>query len=196
MYNANQVNYAQATPSAGISQPSGIQPKKVIKIFGQEFVLCKDASDPTTSFPHNRVKIQAGDCVHIKDADLDVYFCYLHGFIPPLPNSLEKPVNDYYVGFHKNHIDIRFLTNSDLNRMNIYRSETTDWATSFAKNLLGFPISEEQEREPISPFPPGWPPIQVDEQTQKHKKKKVVNPQEDISVEEVAKENLNEQFRT
>lgn len=159
MYNTNipQQNILN-TPQfqSGISQPPGLHPKKIIKIFGQEYILCKDASDPTTAFPHNRVKIQDGDCVHIKDSDIDVYFCYLHGIIQPLPNSLEKPVNVYYTGFHDHMIDLRYITPADVSRMHVYKVESTDWASQFVRSMLGAPSTSEQERTPISPFPPGF----------------------------------------
>lgn len=141
---------------SGISQPPGLHPKKIIKIYGQEYVLCKDAADPTTSFPHNRVKIQEGDCVHVKDADIDVYFCYLHGIIQPLPNSLEKPVNVYYTGFHDHMIDLRYITPADVSRMHVYKVESAEWATEFVRNMLGAPSTTQPDREPISPFPPGF----------------------------------------
>ena len=141
---------------SGISQPPGLHPKKIIKIYGQEYVLCKDAADPTTSFPHNRVKIQEGDCIHVKDADIDVYFCYLHGIIQPLPNSLEKPVNVYYTGFHDHMIDLRYITPADVSRMHVYKVESNEWATEFVRNMLGAPSTTQPDREPISPFPPGF----------------------------------------
>lgn len=148
-----QSQFVPTILNAGISQPSGLQPKKVINIFGQEYVLCKDASDSTTSFPHNRVKIQNGDCIHVKDNSLDVYFCYIHGIIYPLPNSLEKPVDVYYVGFHKKYVDMRFITPQDVARMHIYKSDSSNWGLSFARNMLGFESDDVDTRDPISPFP-------------------------------------------
>ena len=159
MYNPNIPQQSMSMPSqfqSGISQPPGMHPKKVIKIYGQEYVLCKDASDPTTAFPHNRVKIQDGDCIHLKDQDIDVYFCYLHRIIQPLPNSLEKPVNVYYTGFHDHMIDLRYITPHDISRLHIYKVDSTDWATEFVRSMLGAPTSTETERSPISPFPPGF----------------------------------------
>lgn len=137
----------------GISQPPKLAPKKVINLFGQEYILCKDATDSTTAFPHNRVKIQNGDCVPIKENNIDVFFCYIHGTIQPLPNSLEKPVEVYYVGFHKNFVDMRFITPADVARMHVYKCDTVDWATNFARNILGVTQESEEQRDPISPFP-------------------------------------------
>ena len=141
------------TIQTGISQPPGMTPKKVISMFGQEYVLCKDAADSTVAFPHNRVKIQNGDCVPIKEGNLQVYFCYIHGVIQPLPNSLEKPVDVYYVGFHKNYVDMRFITPADVARMHVYKCDTIDWASNFAKHMLGVASEAEPERDPISPWP-------------------------------------------
>lgn len=138
---------------AGISQPNGFSPKKVIQIYGQEYVLCKDATDSTTSFPHQRVKILNGDCIPIKEGSIDAYFCYINGVIEPLPNSLEKPINVHYIGFHKKYVDMRFITPADIMRMHIYKSDGTNWATSFAKCMLGLNSEENDSREPISPFP-------------------------------------------
>lgn len=42
------------TIQTGISQPPGMTPKKVISMFGQEYILCKDAADSTVAFPHSR----------------------------------------------------------------------------------------------------------------------------------------------
>lgn len=142
-----------STIQTGISQPPGMAPKKVISMFGQEYILCKDAADSTTAFPHNRVKIQNGDCVPIKEGNLQVYFCYIHGIIQPLPNSLEKPVDVYYVGFHKNYVDMRFITPADVARMHVYKCDTIDWASNFAKHMLGVAADIEPERDPISPWP-------------------------------------------
>ena len=141
------------TLQTGISQPPGIAPKKVITLFGQDYILCKDAADSTIAFPHNRVKIQNGDCVPIKEGNIQVYFCYIHGIIQPLPNSLEKPVDVYYVGFHKNYVDMRFITPADVARMHVYKCDTIDWASNFAKHMLGVASDNEAEREPISPWP-------------------------------------------
>lgn len=148
-----QTPQAPSIVAAGISQPNGLSPKKVISIFGQDYVLCKDAADSTTAFPHQRVKIQNGDCIQIKDNNLDVYFCYIHGVIHPLPNSLEKPVDVYYVGFHKKYIDMRFITPSDVARMHIYKAESSNWAGAFARSMLGLTPDNEEQRDPISPFP-------------------------------------------
>lgn len=141
------------TIQTGISQPPGMTPKKVISMFGQEYILCKDAADSTVAFPHSRVKIQNGDCVPIKEGNLQVYFCYIHGVIQPLPNSLEKPVDVYYVGFHKNYVDMRFITPADVARMHVYKCDTIDWASNFAKYMLGVATEAEPERDPISPWP-------------------------------------------
>lgn len=141
------------TIQTGISQPPGMTPKKVINMFGQEYILCKDAADSTISFPHNRVKIQNGDCVPIKEGNIQVYFCYIHGIIQPLPNSLEKPVDVYYVGFHKNYVDMRFITPADVARMHVYKCDSIDWASNFAKHILGVASDADAERDPISPWP-------------------------------------------
>lgn len=141
------------TIQTGISQPPGMTPKKVITMFGQEYILCKDAADSTISFPHNRVKIQNGDCVPIKEGNIQVYFCYIHGVIQPLPNSLEKPVDVYYVGFHKNYVDMRFITPADVSRMHVYKCDSIDWASNFAKHILGVASDADSERDPISPWP-------------------------------------------
>lgn len=143
--------------NTGISQPSGFTPKKEFTLFGTKYILCKDASDSTTYFPHNRVKIQNGEC--IKLPNLDAYFCYMHGVIPPIPNTLEKPVEVYYIGFHKSYVDMRYLTPTDIARMHIYKSDTTDWASAFANAVLNTGLETEQnmEREPISPWIPEAP---------------------------------------
>lgn len=141
------------TIQTGISQPPDMTPKKVISMFGQEYILCKDAADSTTAFPHGRVKIQNGDCVPINEGNIQVYFCYIHGIIQPLPNSLEKPVDVYYVGFHKNYVDMRFITPADVSRMHIYKCDTVEWASTFAKHLLGVTPESDHERDPISPWP-------------------------------------------
>lgn len=140
--------------TTGISQPNGFTPKKEFTLFGTKYILCKDASDSTMSFPHNRVKIQSGEC--IKLPNIDAYFCYMHGTIPPIPNTLEKNVDVYYVGFHKNFIDMRYLTPTDIARMHIYKSDTTDWASAFASAVLNTNYESEQDmhREPISPWIP------------------------------------------
>lgn len=81
-----------------------------------------------------------------------MYFCYIHGIIQPLPNSLEKPVDVYYVGFHKNYVDMRFITPADVARMHVYKCDTIDWASNFAKHMLGVAADIEPERDPISPW--------------------------------------------
>lgn len=139
----------------GISQNNSFSPKKEIILFGNKYILCKDASDSTTFFPHNRVKIQSGDCIKIPD--IDAFFCYMHGVIPPMPNSLEKSVDVYYIGFHKNYVDMRYLTPTDISRMHIYKTDTTDWASAFAKAVLDIEPeipNESLNREPISPWVP------------------------------------------
>ena len=186
MYNTTNLPHQQNSIlnntqfQSGITQPPGLHPKKVIKIYGQEYVLCKDAADPTTQFPHNRVKIQEGEkkgqevdakavlgYVGYEDetaqpfakgesVDIDVYFCYLHGVIQPLPNSLEKPVNVYYTGFHDHMIDLRYITPADVSRMHVYKVESNEWATEFVRSMLGAASTTQTDREPISPFPPGF----------------------------------------
>lgn len=59
----------------------------------------------------------------------------------------------YYVGFHKNYVDMRFITPADVARMHVYKCDTIDWASNFAKHMLGVATEAEPERDPISPWP-------------------------------------------
>lgn len=150
---ANKTVNPASLVQMGVTQLQGMAPKKVINIQGTEYILCKDASDSTTAFPHNRVNFQFGDCVKVEREGFEVYFCYLHGIIHPLPNSLEKSVNVYYTGFHKNQIDMRFISPNDIARMNVYKADTTNWASEFALQILGREDKPTETRDPISPFP-------------------------------------------
>ena len=40
--------------------------------------------------------------------------------------------------------------------MHVYKVDSTEWATEFVRNMLGAPSTTQTDREPISPFPPGY----------------------------------------
>jgi hypothetical protein len=53
-------------------------------------------------------------------------------------------------------IDLRYITPADVSRMHVYKVESNEWATEFVRNMLGAPSTTQTDREPISPFPPGF----------------------------------------
>jgi hypothetical protein len=53
-------------------------------------------------------------------------------------------------------IDLRYITPADVSRMHVYKVEANEWATEFVRNMLGAASTTQTDREPISPFPPGF----------------------------------------
>lgn len=142
----------------GVTQFNGMTPKKVIRIAGVDWHLRKDATDIAATFPHSEVQWLNVGCEPISLGNGQVHYCWILGVIVPPPGSIKAPINVLYVGFHQHKIMMspNMLTPADQDRMHVYTCDYIDFAGSFIKQFLDItpPAAQEEQREPISPFPP------------------------------------------
>ena len=78
------------------------------------------------------------------------------GVIAPTPGTIERPVNVMYIGFHPQKIIIspNSITQSDLDRMHVYVSDSAGFVSEFVGKFLGIESDQPAtERERISPWP-------------------------------------------
>lgn len=146
--------------SAGVTQFNGMTPKPLIQVGGLDWRLRRDATDSSTSFPHQRVSwVNAGCEPFGQDG---IHYCWIMGVIPPNPGTLEKPINVMYIGFHSQKIAVipNMITQADLDRMHVYICDASPFALSFVNTFLGFEEVKPVSREAISPWPTGNAPAQ------------------------------------
>lgn len=144
----------ESVPALGVSQIREVETKQVIRIGGAEWRLKRDASDPASSFPHERVNWVETGCHKVFGHPF--YACWIKGVILPAPNSLEQAQSIIYVGFHSNQISMTpaHLTVDDLKCMHIYGRTEPRFAEEFVNAFLGLEPEAEQKRETISSTPP------------------------------------------
>lgn len=142
------------TPALGVSQIREVETKQVIKIGNDEWRLKRDASDPSTTFAHDRVNWIEQGCDKVFNQPF--YACWIRGIILPSPGSLEKSQHVMYVGFHSNKIDMppAYLTVNDLKCMHVYTKSEVNFPSLFINSFLGIEAVEDSTREPISAMPP------------------------------------------
>lgn len=143
----------QYSPEIGVTQVNGLRPKEAIVMPGIEWRLRRDASDATTSFPHNRVVwINTGSD---KLEGLSAHYCWILGVIPPAQGTLERPVSVMYVGFHQAKLAINpnTINQADLDRMHVYTADGSAFAHEFVGAFLGAQQPATAGRETISPWP-------------------------------------------
>lgn len=138
----------------GVTQFNGMKPRNSIVMGGVEWSLRRDATDSTTMFPHQKVAWLNAGCEPM--ADGRVHYCWIMGVIPPTPGTIERPINVMYVGFHQFKINIapNAIAQTDLDRMHVYVSDSSNFAGEFVEKFLGAQPEPVTTREHISPWPP------------------------------------------
>lgn len=138
----------------GVTQFNGMKPKQNINIGGVNWSLRRDATDSTAMFPHQKVSWLNAGCEPLGDGRF--HYCWIMGVIPPTPGTIERPVNVMYIGFHQQRIMIapHSVSQSDLDRMHVYVSDSSNFVGDFVGHFLGLePEQPATQRESISPWP-------------------------------------------
>lgn len=139
---------------AGVTQFNGMRPRPNIEIGGVNWSLRRDATDSSMMFPHQKVNWLNAGCEPLGDGQ--IHYCWIMGVIAPNPGTLERPVNVMYIGFHQQRIMIapNSVTSSDLDRMHVYISDSSNFVGEFVGKFLGMePEKPATARESISPWP-------------------------------------------
>lgn len=139
--------------SAGVTQFNGMVPKTNLQVSGLDWRLRRDATDSSTTFPHQRVHWVNAGC---EPFGLDgIHYCWIMGIIPPNPGTIEKPINVMYIGFHSQKITVtpNMVTEADLDRMHIYVCDASPFALAFVNEFLGYQEVKPTAREAIRPWP-------------------------------------------
>lgn len=142
------------TNGIGVTQFNGMRPRNMFTIGGVNWSLRRDATDSSTFFPHHKVNWLNAGCEPIGDGS--VHYCWIMGVIAPTPGTIERPVNVMYIGFHPQKIIIspNSITQSDLDRMHVYVSDSAGFVSEFVGKFLGIESDQPAtERESISPWP-------------------------------------------
>lgn len=139
----------------GVTQFNGMKPRNVINMGGVEWILKRDATDSSAVFPHQKVNWLNAGCEPLGDGRVN--YCWIMGVIAPTPNSIERPVNVMYVGFHPQRILVapNAVSQADMDRMHVYVSDSSNFVGEFVGKFLGIePEKPIEARESISPWPP------------------------------------------
>lgn len=156
---------------AGVTQFNGMRPRQNIEIGGVNWSLRRDATDSSMMFPHQKVNWLNAGCEPLGDGQ--IHYCWIMGVIAPNPGTIERPVNVMYIGFHPQRIMIapNSVTVSDLDRMHVYVSDSSNFVGEFVGKFLGTePEKPATARESISPWPTApQQPEQVTEGNQNDK---------------------------
>lgn len=141
-----------------ITQVQGLKPKDRIEVDGICYELRKNATDPTTSFMHERVQWTGAGCEQISQ-NPPIHFCWVTGTVPATAGTLETPANVVYVGFHSQKISMNptSLSPTDRDNMHVYVASASNFANKFAMQYLGVSngTGKKETRTPIEPFPSG-----------------------------------------
>lgn len=147
-------NIQNANPNGvGVTQFNGMRPRHNIMIGGVNWSLRRDATDSSMMFPHNKVNWLNAGC---EPLDGNIHYCWIMGVIAPTHGTIERPVNVMYIGFHSQRILMspNGVTQSDLDRMHVYVSDSSNFVGEFIGKFLGIePEQPAVERESISPWP-------------------------------------------
>lgn len=138
---------------AGVTQFNGMRPRQNIMIGGVNWSLRRDATDSSMVFPHNKVNWLNAGC---EPLDGQIHYCWIMGVIAPTHGTIERPVNVMYIGFHQQRILIapNSVTQSDLDRMHVYVSDSSNFVGEFVGKFLGIePEKPTTERDSITPWP-------------------------------------------
>lgn len=139
---------------AAVTQLNGRKAKEHIIINGIDWHLKKDATDPSTIFPFERMSWLNAGCNQVSN---NVYCCWILGVIPPNYGTLEKPVSVFTLGFNSTYVPMTpsALTKNDMMRMHFYTSDYTDFAKEFLTKFLDIQSSEDKplDRPEMTPFP-------------------------------------------
>lgn len=131
-----------------VSQPR-METKQKIVVYGQPYILKKDATDAATFFPHNRVTVEEYGCTQVNK---DLFMAWITGIIPATPGTLEKSLRVFYVGWSP--IKIIKPTDRDILNMHVYATETGPFAAEFAQKFLERVEDASVESRPaVTPFP-------------------------------------------
>lgn len=131
-----------------VTQINGKHAKSVIRVMGIDWHLKKDATDPSTIFPFEKMIWMNAGCDQVRDSN--IYCCWIMGVIPPTPGSLERPVSVFTLGFNQCQIPMSpaSLTKQDMQRMHYYTSDYGDFTKKFIDNFLDFTVPEEVANRP------------------------------------------------
>lgn len=146
-----------------VTQINGQKAKQTIMVNGVEWHLKKDATDPSTVFPYQRMQWINAGCDKVTN---NVYCCWVLGIIPPTMGTLEKPVSVFTLGFNSAFIPMspQTIGQQDMMRMHYYTSEYGDFARQFVTKFLSAEqVKEITERPSMMPFPPPQIEEQKDE---------------------------------
>lgn len=139
---------------ANVTQINGRRAKEHIVVNGVDWHLKKDATDPSTIFPFERMNWLNAGCDKVGD---NVYCCWILGVIPPTYGTLEKPVSVFTLGFNGTYIPMTpsSLTKQDMLRMHFYTSEYSELARGFINSFLDRETQESatKPRTAMMPFP-------------------------------------------
>ncbi|AVQ09775.1 hypothetical protein [Salmonella phage GSP032] len=141
------------TNGIGVTQFNGMKPRHTISIGGVDWSLRRDATDSSMVFPHQKVNWLNAGC---EPLDGNIHYCWIMGVIAPTPGTIERPINVMYIGFHSQRILIapHSVSQSDLDRMHVYVSDSSNFVGEFVGKFLGIePEKPVAEREAISPWP-------------------------------------------
>lgn len=131
-----------------VTQINGKRAKQQIVVNGVTWTLKKDATDPSTIFPFEKISWLNAGCDPIEGSN--IYCCWIIGVIPPTPGSLEKPVSVFTLGFNSVYIPMSpaYLTKQDMQRMHYYTSDYGDFTKSFINNFLDLEQPKEITNRP------------------------------------------------
>ncbi|QGH71285.1 hypothetical protein vBYenM636_32 [Yersinia phage vB_YenM_636] len=122
--------------------------KEHIKVAGREWRLRRDAFDPTTSFPHERVTHFLD--VGCSEVGAGIYSVWVVGLITPTQGTLERPVQVMYLGFANR---VMAPSREDLGKMHVYTCDSSTFAADFVSEFLSDGDDAVTEKPVIMPYP-------------------------------------------
>lgn len=128
-------------------------PVPTIEAGGVTYKLIKNAAvDTHQAFPHERVTWLQTGC---EKATETLYYCWLRGVLTALPNSLEKPLDLFYVGFstEPRSMHLSTITLDQVRNIHIYAAESISLAQAFGKGFLDLPKEDKSNETDISATP-------------------------------------------
>lgn len=134
-----------------MSEDKTLNPKRELVVMGEKWDLVKSATDSTTPFAYERLKVENFACERLNDK---AYIVLVGAYIPPMPNSIETPVRIMMVGFSNRQVVPLEVGPQQLRNMHIYKSNSKDIAKEFAMAFFGGDETPTRQAE-ITPYPEG-----------------------------------------